>query len=137
MKGYVAMFLVKSKLQDCLSSFLAIEFSPVTNTAMGKRVGPGLNGIGTEIERYTQSIGKLLTSKGDSLADNEDKEQKRKRAKRANEIFRIISKSGGLHSFFFDKFLVWSDYVEGKLNEEEFVERVREEVKMKAESLKN
>jgi hypothetical protein len=131
------MFLVKSKLQDYLSSFPAIEFSPVINTAMGTGVGPGINGIGTEIEQYSQLIGKPLTSKGDNLAGDKDQEGKRKRAKRANEIFRIISKSVGLHFFFFDKFLVWSDYVEGKLNEEEFVEKVREEVKRKAESLKN
>lgn len=131
------MLIAKSKVQDCWSFFPAIEFSPVINTAMGNSAGPGLNGIGTDFEQYSQLIGKSLTSKGGSLAGDKDKEQKRKRAKRANEIFRAISESAGLHSFFFDKFLVWSDYVEGKLNEEAFVEKVREEVKIKAELLKN
>jgi hypothetical protein len=112
-------------------------FSRVINAATGTRVEPGLNSIGTEFEQYSQLIRKSLTSRGDSLAGDKDEEQKRKRAKRANEIFRIISKSVGLHSFFFDKFLVWSDYVGGKLNEEEFVEKVREEAKRKAESLTN
>ncbi len=131
------MLFVKSKVKECSSSLPAIEFSPVINTAMGAGVGPGLNGIETELEQYSQLIGKPLVSSGDSLAGDKDKEQKRKRAKRANEIFRAISKSVGLNSFFFDKFLVWSDYVEGKINEEEFMEKVREEAKRKAESLEN
>jgi len=131
------MFFIKSKVQDW-TSFSGIEFSPV-NTGMGMGVGQGPNGIGTGIEQYPQVIGKSLnlTSKGDNLADDEEKKRTRKRAKRANEIFRTISKSVGLHPFFFDKFLVWSDYVEGKLNEEEFMDRVREEVKKRAESLEN
>ncbi len=133
----VAMLFLNSKVQDCLSSFPCIELSPVFNPSMGASSGPGPNSFGGEIEQYTQLIGKSLNSRVDSLAGDKDKEQKRKRAKRANEIFRSISKSVGLDSFFFDKFLVWSDYVEGKLDEEEFTERVREEVKRKAESIKN
>ena len=131
------MFLTKSKFRHSSSSFSEFELSPVINTAMGMGAEPGLNGFGPGIEQYSQLTGDSLTSRGDNLSDNEEKEQKRKRAKRANEIFRDISKSVGLHSFFFDKFLVWSDYVEGKLNEEEFTEKVREEVTIKAEALKN
>ena len=132
------MLLIKSKFQDCLSSFPAGEFSPVINPPAETRVGPELNGIGTEAEEYSQLVGKSLnlTSKRDQLPDD-DEEQKRKKAKRANQISRDIGRSAGLYPFFFDKFLVWSDYVEGKLNEEEFMEKVREEVARKAESLKN
>jgi hypothetical protein len=106
---------------------------------MGMKAGSGLNGFGDEIKQYSQSIGNSLnlTSKGDNLVNDKEKEQRRKRAKRANEIVRTISKSVGLHPFFFDKFLVWSDYVEGKLNEEDFIERVREEVNTKAALLEN
>lgn len=131
------MSLVESKVLDCLNSFPAMEFSPVIGTPMKAMGGPGFNGIESEIEQYPQLIAKSSTSKRDNPADDEEKEQTRKRAKRANEIFRIVSKSAGLHPFFFDKFLVWSDYVAGKLNDEEFMERVREEVKRKAESLTN
>ena len=131
------MFLLESKFQDRLSSCCAAEFSPMIKTGMGMGAGPRPNGLGTEIEQYSQLIGKSLTSKRDNLPDDEEKEQKRKRAKRANEIFRDISRSAGLYPFFFDKFLVWSDYVEGKLNDDEFTQRVREEVRRKAESLKN
>jgi len=133
------MFVAKSKFRGCSICISAMEFSPVISTVMGMGLGAGPNGIGTEIEPYSQLIGKSLNSasRGGNSADDEEKELRRKRAKRANEIFRIISSSAGLHAFFFDKFLVWSDYVEGKLNEEEFTESVRQEVKRKAELLKN
>jgi hypothetical protein len=130
------MFLIESKFQDCFGSFFAMEFS-LTNAAMGMGDPPLLNGLDTGIEEYSQLIGKSVPSRANNLSDDEEKEQKRKRAKRANEIFRNIGKSAGFYPFFFDKFLIWSDYVEGKLNEEEFTERVREEVRIKAESLQN
>ena len=130
------MFLLKWKLQGSRSFFSPVELSPL-DTAMGIAGGKGPYDSGTGIEQYSQLIGKSLTSRADNPADDKEKERTRKRAKRANEIFRIVSKNAGLQPFFFDKFLVWSDYVEGKLNEEEFMDRVREEVKKKAESLEN
>jgi len=132
------MSIMKSEILNCFGPVSASEFFPVVNSAMGIKAESELNGISSEMEQYTQLIGKsFLITKGDNLSDDKEKEQKRKRAKRANEIFRTISKSAGLHPFFFDKFLVWSDYVDGKLNEEEFMETVREEVNIKAASLKN
>jgi len=133
------MFPIKLKFQDCLSLFPVIGLSPTINSAMGTKVGPGLNDIGAEVEQYSQLIGNSLnfTAKAENPADDKEKEQTRKRAKRANQISRTVSKSAGLHPFFFDKFLVWSDYVEGRVNEEEFTERVREEVNIKAALLKN
>lgn len=95
------------------------------------------SGVGGGFEQYSQILGKRLVSRGENLVQDKDEELRRKRAKRANEIFRSLSQSAGLHAFFFEKFLVWSDYVEGKLNEEEFAQRVSEEVKRKAESLDN
>lgn len=95
---------------------------------------------GKDFEQYGQLFGKHLDldSRRDSLANEKGKrEQARKRAKRANEILRNMCRSAGLPPFFFDRFLVWSDYVEGKLNEEEFIEIVREEVEKKAQALQN
>jgi hypothetical protein len=133
----VAMFEIKSKVQNYPGYFSSIGLSPF-NTAMGIGGGQGINTGGSGIEQYPETtIGKSpnLVSGGGNLT--EETKQTRRRAKRANEIFRIISKSVGLRPFFFDKFLVWSDFVEGKLNEEDFIERVREEFQRKAESLEN
>ena len=129
------MALTKSKFQDCPSSGAGLF--PFIDNGMGMQAGTDSNGFGAGAEQYSQLIGKPLISRGENLVRDKDEEQRRKRAKRANEIFRSLSQSAGLHTFFFDKFLVWSDYVEGKLNEEEFTERGREEVKRKAESLEN
>jgi len=139
MKGCVTVFVTKLKFQNGISAFTDIELSPVINSAPGMKAGLGLDAIGAGTEQYSQLIGKPLSSapREDNLGEDKENERRRKRAKRANEIFRIVSRSAGLHPFFFDKFLVWSDYVEGKLNEEEFTERVREEVNIKAALLKN
>ena len=128
------MVLIESILQDCPRP--AAGFFPVINNGMGMQAGTDSNGAGAGLEQYSQLIGKPLISRAENLQDK-DEEQRRKRAKRANEIFRSVSHSAGLQAFFFDKFLVWSDYVEGRLNDEEFTQRVREEVKRKAESLEN
>ncbi len=94
------------------------------------------NGLDLGVD--SQFIGQLLKSANrGNPAENDEKEQRRKRAKRANEIFRAISRDAGLDSSFFDKFLIWSDYVEGKLSEEEYAEKVREEVEKKLELLEN
>ncbi|MGC9194545.1 MAG: hypothetical protein ACP5IL_03720 [Syntrophobacteraceae bacterium] len=110
---------------------------PLANNGMGMQVGADSSNYGAGSEQYSQLIGKPLISKGENLVQNEEEELRRKRAKRANEIFRSVSQSAGLEAFFFDKFLVWSDYVEGKLGDEEFTQRVREEVSRKAHSLAN
>ena len=131
------MFLIELESKNCLSSLSAVKLSPMIPPAMGMGGGQGFDGMGPEAEQYSQLIGKSLIPRAPILVNDKKEEQKRKRAKRANEIFRIVSKSAGLGFFFFDKFLVWSDYVEAKLNEEEFTEKVREEVNLKASSLKN
>ncbi len=110
---------------------------PLNNNGMGMQVGADSSGYGAGSEQYSQLIGKPLVSRGENLVESEEEALRRKRAKKANEIFRSVSQSAGLEAFFFDKFLVWSDYVEGKLGDEEFTQRVREEVSRKAKPLEN
>ena len=126
------MIDIFEKIENCSGG----ACSPGLNTLPGAGVNSVPNGLDLGLD--SQFIGQLLKSvdKGNP-ADNEEKEQKRKRAKRANEIYRAISRDAGLDSSFFDKFLIWSEYVEGKLSEEEYAERVREEVKKKLELLEN
>lgn len=129
------MVFIEAKLRGCPSE--SAGSIPVMNNGMGMQAGSDSNGAGAGFEQYSQLIGKPLISRAENLVQDKEEQQRRKRAKRANEIFRSVSQNAGLHAFFFDKFLVWSDYVEGRLNDEEFTERVREEVKRKAESLEN
>ena len=129
------MDLIKMKFQDCPRS--AAGFSPFMDNGMGMQAGTESHGAGAGLDQYTQLIGKPLVSRGENLVQDKEEERRRKRAKRANEIFRSVSQNAGLQAFFFDKFLVWRDYVEGKLNDEEFTQTVREEVKRKAEDLEN
>ncbi len=131
----VSMVSQKTKFQDCTRPTAGLF--PIINNGMGMQTGPDSNGVGAGGEQYSQLIGKPLISKAENLARDKDEQQRRKRAKRANEIFRSVSHGAGLNTFFFDKFLVWSEYVEGRLNDEEFAERVREEVRRKAETLEN
>ncbi|MDR3553110.1 MAG: hypothetical protein P4L55_00010 [Syntrophobacteraceae bacterium] len=129
------MVLTKLKFQECPGSTAGL--SPLVDNGMGMQAGTDSNGLGAGPEQYSQLIGKPLFPRAENLVQDKDEEQRRKRAKRANEIFRSVSQSAGLPAFFFDKFLVWSDYVEGRLSDEEFTERVREEVKRKAASMEN
>ena len=124
------MIDIFEKIENCSGG----TCSPGLNTLPGAGVNSVPNGLDLGLD--SQFIGQLLKSvnKGNP-ADNEEKEQKRKRAKRANEIYRAISRDAGLDSSFFDKFLIWSEYVEGKLSEEEYAAKVREEVEKKLELL--
>jgi hypothetical protein len=131
------MFANELKSKNRFGPFFAAGLSPFDNSAVGTQAGPGINGMGADMDQYSQLLGTSLTSRRANVADDKAKQEKRKRAKRANEIFRTMSNGAGLHPFFFDKFLVWSDYVEGNLSEEDFTERVREEVNAKAALLSN
>ena len=132
----VSMDSIKSKWQGRPN--YEAGFSPsLINDGLGMQAGTDSNGAGAGLEQYSQLIGKPLISKGENLVQDKDEQLRRKRARRANEILRSLRHGAGLHAFFFDKFLVWSDYVEGKLDEEEFTQRVREEVELKAKTLEN
>lgn len=131
----VSMVPIDTRLQNCLRE--AAGLFPVINNGATTPAGTDANGFGAGFEQYSQLIGKPLISRAENLVQDKEEEQRRKRAKRANEIFRSVSQSAGLQAFFFDKFIVWSDYIEGRLNDEEFTEKVREEVNLKAESLEN
>jgi predicted solute-binding protein len=59
----------------------------------------------------------------------DEEKEKRERAKQANRIYRKVCQDAGLEVSFFQDFVSWSDYVEGKIDEEEFYDRARAEVK--------
>ncbi len=51
------------------------------------------------------------------------------RVKRANRIYSILCRNSGLSACFFKNFGSWSSYVEGVIDEEEFIESAQQEIK--------
>ncbi len=94
-------------------------------------IGEGQLGDRAKVEMsdLLKSFGKyvVIDSKAESKGA-EEKEEKRKRARKANEIYRKVCKDVGVGLFFFEDFSSWSDFVEGKMNEEEFYKRARMEL---------
>jgi hypothetical protein len=59
---------------------------------------------------------------------HEGEEETKKRAKQANKIYRMMCREAGLMVCFFHDFTSWSEYVEGKIDDAEFTERVKREI---------
>lgn len=81
-----------------------------------------------ELERYSDLYGKyVVIDKENPLAVNEEAEKK-KRAKRANRIYQNVCRNAGLTMCFFNDFTAWSDYIQGKIGEEDLMRKAAEEV---------
>ncbi len=82
-----------------------------------------------EVSDLLKSFGRYIVV--DSRAESklrEEEEEKRKRARKASEIYRQACRDVGVGLFFFEDFSSWSDFVEGKMGEEEFYEKARIEL---------
>jgi len=83
-----------------------------------------------EMQELSKSFGKFVfVDKNEERRRLDEEKEKRERAKQANKIYRKVCQDEGLEVSFFQDFVSWSDYVEGKIDEEEFYDRVRAEVK--------
>lgn len=85
-------------------------------------------------ERYSEIFGKYLVPGKDARRRREEEEQ-RERARSANKIFRTVYAGAGLAPLFLDSFLLWSDYVQGRVSKEKFIEKVKERAASKARIL--
>jgi hypothetical protein len=80
-----------------------------------------------ELSEFAKSFGKyLVIEKEDPTSPGES--DKKARVKRANRIYRTLCDASGLSFCFFNSFSAWSDYVEGKITEQEFLEQAKSEV---------
>jgi hypothetical protein len=87
-----------------------------------------------ELAEFAKRFGKFLVIEKEDPTRSDDAEKK-ERVKRANRIYRKLCEAAGLTFCFFNKFATWSDYVEGKISESEFLEEAKFEVeKMVRES---
>lgn len=81
----------------------------------------------TELEQFSKAFGKYVVIQKEDNKHSEEDEKKRQ-AKQANKIYRQVCKETGLTVCFFHDFISWSQFVEGKIDDSEFAERVRMEV---------
>jgi hypothetical protein len=81
----------------------------------------------TELEQFSRSFGKYVVIQTEDHKHEEEEETK-KRAKQANKIYRMMCREAGLMVCFFHDFTSWSEYVEGKIDDAEFTERVKREI---------
>jgi hypothetical protein len=92
--------------------------SPFDGSGIGPQIPP-LDDAGRGLEQYSQTFGKYISDKDGKHFSREEKE-KRDRAKRANRIYRQACEETGLKACFFSNFGEWSEYVDGKMSDDEF-----------------
>ncbi len=82
-----------------------------------------------EVPDLLKSFGKyVVMDAGAESKLKEEEEEKRKRARKASEIYRRVCRDVGVGLLFFEDFSSWSDFVEGKMDEEEFYKKARIEL---------
>lgn len=82
-----------------------------------------------ELDEFEKSFGKYLVIEKEDPSPPED-EEKKERVKRANKIYRMLCDASGLKFCFFTNFSAWSDYVQGKVSEIDFLSKAKLEVEM-------
>lgn len=93
-------------------------FSPFGESGMGRQV-PSFDDANRGFEQYSQTFGKYSDDKDGKQFSREDKER-RERAKRANRIYKQACEDIGLKACFFSNFGEWSEYVDGRMSDDEF-----------------
>ena len=82
-----------------------------------------------ELEELSRDFGKyVVANKDEEHKHLQDEKEKLERAKQANRIYRQVCAETGMKVSFFQDFSSWSDFVEGKITENEFYQRARSEV---------
>lgn len=80
-----------------------------------------------DMESHARSFGKyLVIDKEEPVSDEEI--TRKARAKLANRIYRKVCDETGMTVCFFNGFAVWSDYVDGRIDDRELYEKARVEV---------
>lgn len=82
----------------------------------------------TEVEQFARTFGKYVVIEKEDSKPAEEENEKRKKAKQANKIYRRVCQELQVNVCFFHDFTSWSDYVEGRISEAEFYDRVKAEV---------
>ena len=70
--------------------------------------------------QYSQTFGKHLSDKERGEKFSEEERLRRERAKKANRIYKTVCEDLNMPACFFNNFGEWSDYVGGKMSDDEF-----------------
>jgi hypothetical protein len=82
----------------------------------------------SNVEEYAAAFGKYVVMQKEKDGHHEGEDEKRARARRANQIYRRACHDAGLTVRFFKDFSTWSDYVNGRIGDEKFYAKVLEEL---------
>lgn len=81
-----------------------------------------------ELKQFRETFGKYTVVSNEPSSETDEEALKLERSKLANKIYRKVCTDSGLSFCFFKNFSTWSDYVQGKIGESEFLEKAHEEV---------
>ena len=95
----------------------SVTCSPFAGGDMGQ--GPFDEQARRGLEQYSHSFGKYL-DKDDREQYSEEEKNRKDRAKKANKIYKQVCEELRLKACFFSNFGDWSEYVEGKMSDDEF-----------------
>ncbi|MHC1727199.1 MAG: hypothetical protein AB9866_14530 [Syntrophobacteraceae bacterium] len=95
----------------------SVSCSPFAGGDMGQ--GPFDEQARRGLEQYSQTFGKYL-DKDDREQYSEDEKDRRDRAKKANKIYKQVCEELRLSACFFSNFGDWTQYMAGKMSDDEF-----------------
>lgn len=81
-----------------------------------------------EVSDYAKAFGKYLVIRDEEAPVQEQDADKRERARLANRIYKRVCQEEGLSVCFFSDFSSWSEYVKGKIEDQELYGRAKVEV---------
>jgi len=82
-----------------------------------------------DLAQFSKTFGKYLIVEKEDPKQDERETKTKERAKQANKIYKAVCDATGLSTCFFSNFSTWREYVEGHMDESEFHEKAKEEVK--------
>jgi hypothetical protein len=80
-----------------------------------------------EMSDFSRSFGKYLVIAQEEPTQRESSEKK-DRIRQANKIYRETCRDQGMIVCFFKDFSTWSDFVEGRIEESQFIGKAKEEL---------
>jgi hypothetical protein len=84
-----------------------------------------------ELQNLPHTFGKYLVVEKEEPKGLKEENEKRQRAKLANQVYKKVCNETGLTACFFHDFSTWSDYVKGDINESELYNKAKDELKKK------
>ena len=87
-----------------------------------------LKSLAETFQKYT------VVHEDESAAGKEREEPIPERARHAGKLYKKACADSGMNNCFFNNFSKWSDYVHGRINDDEFSDEVAEEAKKMAQA---